>query len=186
MASIKNTKCFRIKLCIFPAKYMYVFAVILGKKIAITSLQHSYQFVLLEQASFVRYEAQTDKNVYNLATICTWIYVECSTNADIKTIYKSCLSKFALCVFKKVFTKNVNSLRLHCFSQNVYPIKYNFNQQFSNYFSYECRMTIEIFLHNQWRSISVKRTWISKLGKIIVFYELMFWLNLNVYYVPSE
>jgi len=50
---------------------MYVFAVILGKKIAITSLQHSYQFVLLEQASFVRYEAQTDKNVYNLATICT-------------------------------------------------------------------------------------------------------------------
>jgi hypothetical protein len=29
---ITNTNCFRIKLCIFPSKYMYVFAVILGIK----------------------------------------------------------------------------------------------------------------------------------------------------------
>jgi len=38
-----------------------------------------------------------------------------------------------VCVYESIH-KNINSLRLHCFGQNVYLIKYNFNQQFSNYF----------------------------------------------------
>jgi hypothetical protein len=140
---------------------------------------------LLQEATFVPSEAGADKNVQNLATTCIWIYVACSINTDSKTIYKLCLSKFALCVCARarvcvcvcvcveVFTKTrilSDFIALVKMSISLYTMLISSSQII---FLTNAKWKLKS-LYKPCRSISLKRTWISKLGQIIVFCEIFF------------